>query len=134
MAKNLRGTGASFVGDTANPHANITVTPSGGLLWIRVVRVGNTFTVTWSDDGSTFQTGFDFNHTLALSSVGVYAGNLGSPAPAFDAIVDYFFDIDDPIVPEDGGTADTTPPTITAGVLADQRYGRNVTDTPPLRL
>ena len=55
-----------------------------------------------------------FSQALAVSDVGVYAGNhatSGSP-PAFQALVDYFFNTASPISPEDA-----VPPVVTPVVL-----------------
>jgi regulation of enolase protein 1 (concanavalin A-like superfamily) len=45
---------------------------------------------------------------MTVAKVGPYAGNAGSPPPAWTATVDYFFNTASPIVPEDGGTGVTT--------------------------
>jgi regulation of enolase protein 1 (concanavalin A-like superfamily) len=45
---------------------------------------------------------------MTVAKVGPYAGNAGSPPPAWTATVDYFFNTASPIVPEDGGSGSTT--------------------------
>jgi hypothetical protein len=53
-----------------------------------------------------------FSETLTVSSVGVFVENDDNGnAPAYTALVDYFFETSSPIVPEDG-TLDTNPPVI----------------------
>ena len=71
--------------------------------YMRVDRVGNNWTQSYSADGVNWTTAVSFTHTLAVSAVGVFAGNAGSNAPAFTGVADYFFNTASPIVPEDGG-------------------------------
>jgi regulation of enolase protein 1 (concanavalin A-like superfamily) len=88
-------------------------------VWIRVTRATNTWTMSWSTNGSTYTTaGSSFNYTLTVNQIGPYAANagnssIGAPAPAYTASIDYFFNTASPISPEDGG-ADLTPTSISA--------------------
>lgn len=83
----------------SNPRVN---TPS----YLRVTRVGNQWTYSFSDDGDTWTAvGNNFIHPLSVTHTGVFAANQAfssDPPPAHTAIVDYFFNTDSPIVPEDG--------------------------------
>ena len=65
-------------------------------LWMRIQRTGNSWVVTWSSDGITYNSGGSFTQTITASSIGPFAGNFGSPAPAMTAIVDYFQSGTDP--------------------------------------
>ncbi len=76
--------------------------------WMRVKRTGNTWLLTYSQDGVTWLTGVSFSFTMTVADLGPYAGNAGSPPPAWTASVDYFFNTASPIVPEDGGSGVTT--------------------------
>jgi regulation of enolase protein 1 (concanavalin A-like superfamily) len=105
--------GAAFTGGVPTILGSVAV-PAAAPLWLRVARTGDNFVAQWSADGSVWQPGFVFSHVMAAGAVGVYAGNFGAPAPAFSAVVDYFFDVDSPIDPEDGGVADVWPPVISA--------------------
>jgi Beta xylosidase C-terminal Concanavalin A-like domain len=94
-------------------------------LWIRVSRSGNSWTFSWSTNGSTYTTSSTFNYTLTTSQIGPYVGNAGdssATAPAFNASIDYFFNTASPIVPEDGGvdiipTAVSVAPTATGATV-----------------
>jgi len=98
------------------------ITP-GEALWLRLNRVGNTWRGFHSLDGENWAEAFVFDHVMIVSSMGVFGGNAGlaygdtdremddpavdkrgdgRPAPAFDVVVDYFFDTANPIDPEDG--------------------------------
>lgn len=74
--------------------------------YLRVTRIGNQWTFSYSANGTTWTAaGSAFNHTMTVSSSGVFASNQGflqNPIPSHTAIVDYFFNTDSPIVPEDG--------------------------------
>ena len=113
---------ASFEADTPTVRGIVTI-PATGPLWLRVDRVADSFTVSWSGDGSTWQNASGFTHTMNLTRVGVYAGNAGGPGvpvPAHTALVDYFFDQAAPIDPEDHGLVDIWPPAVSAvEVVAD---------------
>jgi regulation of enolase protein 1 (concanavalin A-like superfamily) len=109
----VRMFGAVFTGGVPSVLGSIAA-PAVAPLWLRVARTGDNFVAEWSADGSAWQPGFVFTHAMVVGAVGVFAGNAGAPAPAFSAVVDYFFDADSPIVPEDGGVADVWPPVISA--------------------
>jgi uncharacterized repeat protein (TIGR01451 family) len=62
-------------------------------VWLKVRRSGNSWTESWSTDGTAYATGGTFNYTLTATKVGPFAGNYGNPAsaaPAMTAAVDYF--------------------------------------------
>ncbi|MBK7259735.1 MAG: hypothetical protein IPI01_18435 [Ignavibacteriae bacterium] len=83
-----------------------TLAAAGGPapIYLRITRAGNTWTVATSTDGSSFTSYTSFDVTLAVSQVGLFAGNAGAPAPAFTMLVDYFFDNALPVASEDGGS------------------------------
>jgi hypothetical protein len=74
-------------------------------MWLKVTRVGNTWTYKTSDDGVTWTEQLSFDLALTVAQVGVYGANpsSGTPAPSNHVIVDYFFNGAAPITPEDGG-------------------------------
>jgi len=103
-------------------QGEFNVTP-GDALWLRLNRTENTWRAFHSTDGEVWTEAFVFDHEMTVSSVGVFGGNTGTdygnhdldmdnpvgdkrfdglPAPAFDVMVDYFFDTANPIDPEDG--------------------------------
>lgn len=108
---------ATFSAQVPTIRGNAVV-PSGSPLWLRLARAGHDFTASWSTDGIAWQPVFAFTHVIQVAAVGIYAGNDGAPAPAFSAVVDYFFDTATPIDPEDGDVADTWPPAVSSIVVA----------------
>ncbi|MEK9136516.1 MAG: carbohydrate binding domain-containing protein, partial [Bacteroidota bacterium] len=92
---------ATFVGGAPTVKTDIPIT-AGNPLYLRVKRVGNQWTESYSYNGTSWTSAPDFTHTLTVSSVGPFIGTAGtSPAPAFTGLVDYFFNMASPIVPED---------------------------------
>jgi len=57
-------------------------------IYLRVERVAQQWTVSTSADGITWQVAAGFAHALAVSEVGVYAGNAGDTPPAYTALID----------------------------------------------
>ncbi|RJQ16366.1 MAG: hypothetical protein C4560_09630, partial [Nitrospiraceae bacterium] len=67
---------------------------SGGApLYIKVRRVGDQWTQYYSYDGITWTTNVSFTHAINVKEAGIFAGNAGSYAPAYTALVDYFLNI-----------------------------------------
>ena len=112
----------TVTGGITRIQGEFNITP-GGALWLRLSRAGNMWRGFHSQDGEIWTEAFVFDHEMTVASVGVFGGNAGravgdsdremdapvgdkkldgSPAPAFDVIVDYFFDTANPIDPEDG--------------------------------
>jgi regulation of enolase protein 1 (concanavalin A-like superfamily) len=97
---------ASFAAGSPTVRANQTFSSRSGPLWLRLKRAGNTWTQSWSTDGTNFSTVVSFSYPLTLARIGPFAGNsneVASASPAFTAEVDYFFNTASPIIPEDGG-------------------------------
>ncbi len=94
---------ASMVNGTASTKTNATIA-TGSPVYLKVTRTGDVWDFRYSFDGSNWTLGTSFSHAMTVSSVGPYAGNLGSggSAPAHTAIVDYFFNTASPIASEDG--------------------------------
>jgi hypothetical protein len=69
-------------------------------LYMRVKRVGDSWTQNYSFDGITWITSASFNRALTVTSVGPFAGNAGGN-PAFTGLIDYFFNTSSPVIPED---------------------------------
>ncbi|MEB3323507.1 MAG: DUF4215 domain-containing protein, partial [Synechococcaceae cyanobacterium] len=90
-------------GGTPSTIRNVALgaVPSPGLVWLRVTRVGNTWTYRWSTDGTTWTgVGASFTASILVRQVGLLAGNaVGNPG--FTARFDYLFDAAAPLVPED---------------------------------
>lgn len=99
---------ASFTGGVATKRFDIPLagpTPP----YLRVTRIGDQWTLSYSGDGTNWTTGGTYAHTLVVTNVGLFAGNNGSSPPAHTALIDSF--IVDGIPANPGGT-DTTAPVI----------------------
>lgn len=94
-------TGRTRNGRTSN-RGNWSVAGSGGGLWMRVARSGNSFTLRTSTDGVNYTTRRTYSNAFGPVEIGPYVGNFGSN-PAGDMEVDYVFDLAFPITPEDAG-------------------------------
>jgi hypothetical protein len=72
----------------------------GGLsapLWMRVARIGDTWTQSYSVDGTTWTQTGQFTWALGLSQAGIFAGNAGDN-PGYTAQVDYFQNLGETVV------------------------------------
>jgi hypothetical protein len=93
---------ATVFGGSATTHVKRRIATSPAEpIYLRVSRVGDTWTLRQSWDGTAWSAGESFVQPFALSSVGIYAGNSGTN-PAHTVLVDYLFDTSNPINPEDG--------------------------------
>ncbi|MDF1839522.1 MAG: hypothetical protein P1V35_16760, partial [Planctomycetota bacterium] len=103
---NYGGTLYAFAGRTINGRTrqklNTSVPVSGTGIWMRVSRTGNQYSLRYSNDGVLWTTLTSFNHSFAPVELGPYLGNFGSN-PAASMEVDYVFDVESPIHPEDSG-------------------------------
>jgi hypothetical protein len=66
----------------------------------QVVRSGDEWTFRYSNDGTTWTDALTFTQSLSVTEVGFFAGTAGSN-PSFLSSVDYFMDVDAPIVDND---------------------------------
>ncbi|MBI5473097.1 MAG: immunoglobulin domain-containing protein [Ignavibacteriae bacterium] len=107
---NTRIFSASFTNNSPSVRYDQPITPAT-VLYLRVKRVGNQWTQSYSYNGTTWTNAANFAHTLTVSSIGPFAGNAGAN-PAFIGLVDYFFNTASPVVPEDP-TGPPSPPSIT---------------------
>lgn len=79
--------------ETSLLNSAISLPAGAKSLWMRIQKAGNTWTQSWSSDGSTYATVGSFNQSLTLSRIGPFAGNYSgqaSAAPGFTAYIDYF--------------------------------------------
>ena len=119
---------ARVVGGSPTALTNVAIPVSAAPLYLKVTRTGDTWALAYSGDGSTWTSVTSFVHALAVSEVGPFVGNAGSSPPAHTALIDYVFDTNSPIVPEDPDTppctdasADPvvdTPPVVSTGIVA----------------
>jgi regulation of enolase protein 1 (concanavalin A-like superfamily) len=77
---------------TAQMGPNQVVASNGySPLYMRIRRERNTWTLTYSLNGTTWLDAVTFDHPITVTSIGVFAGNAGgASAPAFTGLVDYF--------------------------------------------
>ena len=99
---------ARFVGGSPTALANVAIPVSAAPLYLQVTRTGDTWTLAYSSDGSTWTTVTSFVHALTVSEIGPFAGNSGSSPPGHTAVIDYVFDTNSPITPEDPNTLSCT--------------------------
>jgi regulation of enolase protein 1 (concanavalin A-like superfamily) len=79
---------ATITNGQASAKKNITA-PSAGPYWLRLSRVGDTWTFKSSQDGATWTTVATFNHPLTVTQAGVFVGN-HTPSPQHTATIDHF--------------------------------------------
>lgn len=109
--------GSTADGFTTEPVTQIPLTAIAGNgiapLYLRIQRSGNTWTMQYSINGTTYLSAGSFSYALTVTQAGLFAANGGATIPAHTALVDYFFDAAQPITPEDGGTVvDSLPPLV----------------------
>ncbi|ETW13208.1 hypothetical protein ATO8_08351 [Roseivivax marinus] len=78
--------------------------PEGAAPFLRLERVGDTYTFAYSQDGTTWTTAGSLTNAMAVSSAGVFAGSAGT-AGSYTARIDYVESAADPIFTEDGISA-----------------------------
>lgn len=80
---------ATTVDNVTNNRSNDAIT-AGDSAYKRLTRVGDDWTVETSSDGESYTTRATFTHAVAVTRVGIYAGNAGGSPPAWTAVVDFF--------------------------------------------
>ena len=109
--------GNTLNGDTAQAgfgNTGITAAP----MWLRVGRAGNQWTMSWSDDGSSFTQVVSFSRALTVQELGLYSGNsVGASAPAHTTLFDYVVDTSSPFGQEDGTFPGSGPFTLTRNTV-----------------
>ncbi|MCF6336934.1 MAG: hypothetical protein L3J84_03155 [Gammaproteobacteria bacterium] len=86
---NLKIFAATFQAGQPTVRVNATIA-SGELLYMRVRRVDDQWTLEYSYNGVDWQTAVTFAHTLSVTSTSLFAGNAGENVPAYTALVDYY--------------------------------------------
>ncbi|MCE5229772.1 DUF1349 domain-containing protein [bacterium] len=91
---------AAYITDaSAASRIQLAVTGTNPM-WMRITRVGDDWLMEYSADGSAWTPAGLFTQAFTMTAIGPYAGNYGGPA--WTTVVDYFFNEDSPIIPEDG--------------------------------
>lgn len=121
--KSPRVFAASLLDGVATTYYNQPIA-AGAPLYMRVKRSGDEWTQWFSFDGTIWIPAANFTHRLAVSRVGVFAGNqrprVGTNAPGFKLLIDYFLNTAAPLPPgtkthtltlsaTTGGTTSPTP-------------------------
>ncbi len=117
----LRLFAGSVSGGTGTARLNVGIQPTGSSVWLRLSRVGDTWTLRWSPDGSVWNQAGQFTYGMQVTAVGLHSASTATPASAtqqFTGSFDYFFDTSAPIAAEDGGPTPDVAPVVDAG--ADQ--------------
>ncbi|RPH35650.1 DUF1349 domain-containing protein, partial [bacterium] len=131
---------ASFSSGSPTVRVDVRIA-SGTPLYLRVRRQGNSWTPSYSFDGSAWAAATAFTQALTVTQVGPFIGNHGVPetaTPAFTGLIDYFFNTAARIVPEDATgqpiapviTQEPAGQTLTAGQTAT--FTLTATGTAPL--
>ncbi len=90
----------SFSNGSPTKRIDTTIT-NVSPIYMQVRRVGDEWTVRYSADGTAWTPLTPFTFAMAPTSAGVFVGTAGRN-PAFTGQIDYFFNTDSPIEPEDG--------------------------------
>lgn len=93
----------SFSNGSPTKRIDTTIT-NVSPIYMQVQRVGNEWTVRYSADGKAWTPLTPFTFAMTPTSAGVFVGTAGRN-PAFTGQIDYFFNTDSPIDPEDGPIA-----------------------------
>jgi hypothetical protein len=113
-------------GSTPKVMATHVITDVVNPNYLRLYRRTNSWTFSYSDNGSTWRSNksLQINHELVVGSVGVFVGNAApeeGEAPSFTGLIDYIFNTAAPVAPEDplaiglpvsivgGGSVDESP-------------------------
>jgi len=97
------------------PNNTGTGLPAGSSpMYMRVQRAGDTWTQSYSTDGTNWTDLASFDYVLTVTGVGLYAGNAGAN-PEHTVLVDYFSNSLDPIVEPD----DTGQNTLTTSIVGN---------------
>ncbi|MEM9338652.1 MAG: fibronectin type III domain-containing protein [Bacteroidota bacterium] len=97
-------------GNSSNIKTNQSISPAGST-WIKVNRSGDDWTYSYSLNGVEWMVAATFHQPIFVSQVGILVGNFGTN-PVTTSVVDYFFNNDERIDPEDEGAMDLIPPVI----------------------
>ncbi len=80
---------ASFVNGIPSNRIQSVIT-SGTPLYMRVKRMGDQWTTSYSNDGVSWTAAGVYTHKLTATSVALFGGNAGSNPPSHKALIDYF--------------------------------------------
>ena len=121
-----RLTATSFIAGANGALVDMPISGSGPPFWLRISRAGNSWTESYSLDGTNYTAATAFSFVLTVDSIGPFVGNSGTALPAMAAEVDYFFNtaskpsnLDGPLTFVRAVIDPNPPPTTLEKVLAD---------------
>jgi hypothetical protein len=137
---NLRAFAGTVANDVGTARSNVAAAPTGVTpVYMRISRERNVWTQWYSLNGTTWVQTAKFTYDLAVTAVGLFALNYGTPAPAHTALFDYFRNTQTPRVraslrvllegPFDTSTNLMRTTLKTSGVLATRFPGRTIPAT-----
>ncbi len=106
-ADSMAITAHAFNGGFASPIVKIfknVATYATQPTYMRVQRSDSTWTLSYSNDGSSWTVAGTFTQNFAITKIGPWAGNAGSNIREWTSVIDYFFNTASPIASEDGAT------------------------------
>lgn len=106
------------VKDVTREYLPLGMTSTPPLL--KVTRTGDTWTWYWKAseaDTKWTRSNPDYVFDMSALKIGFYGGNSGAAAPGHSATVDYFFNSDTPIVPEDAAPMNINVTTVGTGTV-----------------
>lgn len=115
---------ATLFGSTRTTRHSFTPTGIGEstpTMHLRVVRSGNTWTVSYSTNGTSWTAAPSFTQAMVVNAIGLYAGN--SQGSNHTAVIDAF------TVQSVGSNPDTTPPVLSAIAASPAASSATVTWT-----
>ncbi|MEM7545165.1 MAG: Ig-like domain-containing protein [Pseudomonadota bacterium] len=108
--------------------------PDGAAQFLRVSRTGDQWLMEYSADGAVFTTAGTFTHNMVVTGVGPFIAATPS-APGRTAQIDYFFNTDSPIVPEDNLVPNDPPVAVDDTLVIDEdtsgTFSPGANDTDP---
>ena len=90
---NYHGFSATTTNNTPTYRVDSILSGTPSSLWLRVVRSGNTWTQSYSTNGTSYTTLTSFSFAATVTTIGPYVGNSpqsGTVPPAYTANIDYF--------------------------------------------
>jgi hypothetical protein len=66
------------------------IVANGKPIYLRLLRKGNQFTLSYSYTGEGYYLATQYDHTLSVTKLGLFAGTKQNLAQAFNALIDYF--------------------------------------------
>jgi regulation of enolase protein 1 (concanavalin A-like superfamily) len=88
---NTQLTYSNAINGEQDPPISQVISP-GAPLYMRIKRVGDTWTISYSHDETAWTVASTFDRTMTVTSVGVFGGNFSyDQAPQHTAVIDYFY-------------------------------------------